>query len=106
MNVPADDGGLLKPDVVEGTDDEVSEVGVVGIVEAVSLVGVMEALGPVVEHGLGHLPFTEKQVVTPTGIKGSAIPLSTGFVVSKAVPSRKERSKEQGERRTAFHPLA
>lgn len=21
----------------------------------------------VVEHGLGHLPFTEKQVVTPTG---------------------------------------
>ena len=22
----------------------------------------------VVEHGLGHLPFTEKQVVTPTGI--------------------------------------
>jgi hypothetical protein len=22
----------------------------------------------VVEHGLGHLPFTEKQVITPTGI--------------------------------------
>jgi hypothetical protein len=22
----------------------------------------------VVEHGLGHLPFTEKQVVTPTGV--------------------------------------
>lgn len=22
----------------------------------------------VVEHGLGHLPFTEKQVVTPTGL--------------------------------------
>ncbi|MBA0693310.1 hypothetical protein Goari_010800 [Gossypium aridum] len=21
----------------------------------------------VVEHGLGHLPFTEKQVITPTG---------------------------------------
>jgi uracil phosphoribosyltransferase len=21
----------------------------------------------VVEHGLGHLPFTEKQIVTPTG---------------------------------------
>ncbi|KAK9154986.1 hypothetical protein Sjap_002466 [Stephania japonica] len=45
MNVPADDGGLLKPDVVEGTDDEV------------------------VEHGLGHLPFTEKQVVTPTALE-------------------------------------
>ncbi|KAK9136910.1 hypothetical protein Sjap_007504 [Stephania japonica] len=27
--------------------------------------------------------------------KGSAIPLSTGFVVSKAIPSRKERSKER-----------
>ena len=26
------------------------------------------ALFQVVEHGLGHLPFTEKQVVTPTGI--------------------------------------
>ncbi|KAJ6949292.1 uridine kinase-like protein 1 [Populus alba x Populus x berolinensis] len=24
----------------------------------------------VVEHGLGHLPFTEKQVVTPTGVLG------------------------------------
>jgi uridine kinase len=24
----------------------------------------------VVEHGLGHLPFTEKQVVTPTGRRG------------------------------------
>ncbi|RVW30206.1 Uridine kinase-like protein 1, chloroplastic [Vitis vinifera] len=24
----------------------------------------------VVEHGLGHLPFTEKQVVTPTGLLG------------------------------------
>ncbi|KAK9136909.1 hypothetical protein Sjap_007503 [Stephania japonica] len=46
MNVLADDGGLLKLDVVEGTDDEV------------------------VEHGLGHLPFTEKQVVTPTGMSG------------------------------------
>ncbi|KAK9107576.1 hypothetical protein Syun_023587 [Stephania yunnanensis] len=23
MNLPADDGGLLKPDVVEGSDDEV-----------------------------------------------------------------------------------
>lgn len=22
----------------------------------------------VVEHGLGHLPFTEKQVITPTGM--------------------------------------
>jgi hypothetical protein len=22
----------------------------------------------VMEHGLGHLPFTEKQVITPTGI--------------------------------------
>ncbi|KAK9115214.1 hypothetical protein Syun_022011 [Stephania yunnanensis] len=43
MNLPADDGGLLKPDGVEGL--QVSEVGVVGIVEAVSLVGVMEALG-------------------------------------------------------------
>lgn len=21
----------------------------------------------VVEHGLGHLPFTEKQIITPTG---------------------------------------
>ncbi|KAK9109951.1 hypothetical protein Sjap_018011 [Stephania japonica] len=42
MNVPTDDGGLLKPDVVEGTDDEdssVSEVGVVGIVEASELGG-------------------------------------------------------------------
>lgn len=25
------------------------------------------AIDQVVEHGLGHLPFTEKQVVTPTG---------------------------------------
>jgi uridine kinase len=24
-------------------------------------------LDQVVEHGLGHLPFTEKQVITPTG---------------------------------------
>lgn len=24
-------------------------------------------LHQVVEHGLGHLPFTEKQVITPTG---------------------------------------
>jgi len=24
----------------------------------------------VVEHGLGHLPFTEKQVITPTGKLG------------------------------------
>lgn len=24
-------------------------------------------LNQVVEHGLGHLPFTEKQVITPTG---------------------------------------
>ncbi|KAK9120541.1 hypothetical protein Syun_018158 [Stephania yunnanensis] len=49
MNVPAVDGGLLKPDVVEGTDDEVpyfdscvSEVGLVGtegIVEASELGG-------------------------------------------------------------------
>ncbi|KAK9122334.1 hypothetical protein Syun_019951 [Stephania yunnanensis] len=31
MNLPADDGGLLKPDGVEGL--QVSEVGVVGIVE-------------------------------------------------------------------------
>lgn len=28
----------------------------------------------VVEHGLGHLPFTEKQVVTPTGTLRRDIP--------------------------------
>ncbi|CAK9180431.1 unnamed protein product [Ilex paraguariensis] len=27
----------------------------------------------VVEHGLGHLPFTEKQIITPTGDSASAI---------------------------------
>ncbi|KAK9160832.1 hypothetical protein Syun_007173 [Stephania yunnanensis] len=37
MNVPAVDGGLLKPDVVEGL--QVSEVGLVGIVEASELGG-------------------------------------------------------------------
>lgn len=26
----------------------------------------------VVEHGLGHLPFTEKQVITPTGRSAQA----------------------------------
>jgi len=26
------------------------------------------SLEKVVEHGLGHLPFTEKQVITPTGM--------------------------------------
>lgn len=28
----------------------------------------MEMPCQVVEHGLGHLPFTEKQIITPTGI--------------------------------------
>jgi hypothetical protein len=28
----------------------------------------MDLLFKVVEHGLGHLPFIEKQVITPTGI--------------------------------------
>ncbi|AQL01325.1 Uridine kinase-like protein 5 [Zea mays] len=26
-------------------------------------------IGLVMEHGLGHLPFTEKQVITPTDIR-------------------------------------
>lgn len=29
----------------------------------------------VVEHGLGHLPFTEKQVITPTGKRSVSINL-------------------------------
>jgi hypothetical protein len=48
----------------------------------------------VVEHGLGHLPFTEKQVITPTGILQVApyilLPLSSSpylFMLS-SVPSR------------------
>ncbi|KAK9093371.1 hypothetical protein Syun_028282 [Stephania yunnanensis] len=64
MNVPAVDGGLLKPDVVEGTDDEVpyfvfcrlrvSEVGLVGtegIVEASELGGGYGGFGA---SGLGN----------------------------------------------------
>lgn len=31
----------------------------------------------VVEHGLGHFPFTEKQVVTPTGVFIMCIPTSS-----------------------------
>ncbi|KAF3535454.1 hypothetical protein F2Q69_00024531 [Brassica cretica] len=34
----------------------------------------------VVEHGLGHLPFTEKQVVTPTGIRGEWLELELYFI--------------------------
>lgn len=30
------------------------------------------------EHGLGHLPFTEKQVVTPTGVLGHVLLNSVG----------------------------
>ncbi|KAK9150663.1 hypothetical protein Syun_008972 [Stephania yunnanensis] len=75
MNVPAMDGGLLKPDVVEGL--QVSEVGLVGIVEAVSLVGVMEALGAVkrlldkgqkeLEHQVSLIRDVSKKVFSKMG---------------------------------------
>lgn len=35
---------------------------------AVPIYGVLIMLLQVVEHGLGHLPFTEKQITTPTGM--------------------------------------
>jgi hypothetical protein len=31
-------------------------------------------MSQVVEHGLGHLPFTEKQITTPTGSVASFAP--------------------------------
>jgi hypothetical protein len=36
-----------------------------------------------VEHGLGHLPFIEKQVITPTGIV-----FTVGIVVMKAMANK------------------
>jgi hypothetical protein len=35
----------------------------------------------VVEHGLGHLPFTEKQVVTPTGMSLASFLHTPSFIV-------------------------
>ncbi|KAK2997522.1 hypothetical protein RJ639_025093, partial [Escallonia herrerae] len=46
----------------------------------------------VVEHGLGHLPFTEKQVVTPTGI---------AYLLSDHLPKIPEPSDEEPEAVTA-----
>jgi uracil phosphoribosyltransferase len=37
----------------------------------------------VVEHGLGHLPFTEKQVITPTGTV-----FTVGIVVMMAMAKK------------------
>ncbi|KAJ6980583.1 hypothetical protein NC653_028400 [Populus alba x Populus x berolinensis] len=36
----------------------------------------------VVEHGLGHLPFTEKQVTTPLGLFTLVWIFVSGYVVS------------------------
>ncbi|KAK9092879.1 hypothetical protein Syun_027790 [Stephania yunnanensis] len=75
MNVP-DDGGLLKPDVVEGTDDEdssVSEVGVVGIVEASELGGgyggfAGSGLGAYRETDIFHLYSVSNQKRNPFSV--------------------------------------
>ncbi|RVW80279.1 Uridine kinase-like protein 1, chloroplastic [Vitis vinifera] len=50
-------------------------------------------LSSVVEHGLGHLPFTEKQVVTPTGAMRQ--PQVTGIRRERGL--ERERSRERGE---------
>ncbi|KAK9109633.1 hypothetical protein Sjap_017693 [Stephania japonica] len=50
----------------------------------------------VVEHGLGHLPFTEKQVVTPTGMLRKHM---LHYLLDKAVELRNElpsRNPENG----------
>lgn len=42
-------------------------------------------INQVVEHGLGHLPFTEKQITTPTG-KFRAILLDADFKINGVLP--------------------
>lgn len=44
----------------------------------------IELHSQVVEHGLGHLPFTEKQVVTPTGDLINEIVLLRNFTCCDA----------------------
>lgn len=46
------------------------------------------ALFQVVEHGLGHLPFTEKQVVTPTGMNEGRVRELRQLVLPISIPHR------------------